>query len=90
MVLRFDIRYNDRLFAQECLTNIISGVRNNTIVKEIVKETVMTDVDKMEKVLSLFIATEYHSDLEYLIGLGVFDNNIYIKVYRYEKDIFMI
>ena len=77
MVLRFDIRYNDRLFAQECLTNIISGVRNNTIVKEIVKETVMTDVDKMEKVLSLFIATEYHSDLEYLIGLGVFDNNIY-------------
>ena len=77
MVLRFDIRYNDRLFAQECLTNIISGVRNNTIVKEIVKETVMTDVDKKEKVLSLFIATEYHSDLEYLIGLGVFDNNIY-------------
>lgn len=77
MVLRFDIRYNDRLFAQECLTNIINGVRNNTIVKEIVKETVMTDVDKMEKVLSLFIATEYHSDLEYLIGLRVLDNTIY-------------
>ena len=37
----------------------------------------MTDVDKMEKVISLFIATEYHSDLEYLIGLGVLDNTIY-------------
>lgn len=77
MILRFEITYSDRLFAQECLTNIISGVRNNTIVKEIVKETVMTDVDKMQKVISLFIGTEYHSDLEYLIGLRVLDNTIY-------------
>ena len=77
MVLRFDIVYNSRLFAQECLTNVFNGVKTGTIVKEIVKETVMTDVDKMDKVLSLFIGIEYKSDLEYLIGLGVLDNTIY-------------
>lgn len=81
MVLRFEINYSDRLFAQECLTNIINGVRHNVVVKEIVKETVMTDVDKMEKVISLSIEEEYRSDLEYLIGLKVLDNTIYNDIF---------
>ena len=41
----------------------------------------MTDVDKMEKVLLLSIEPEYHSDLEYLIGMKVLDNTIYNDIF---------
>ena len=77
MVLHFNINYNSRLFAQECLTSIINGIRNGTIIRKTIKETIMTDVDIMEKTLTLSIEAEYKSELKYLIDLLIFDNTIY-------------
>lgn len=85
-VLNFYIDYNSRLFSQECLTNIIGGVRNGNIVKEIVKETIMTDVAEMEKILTLSIEANYKSDIEHLIELNIFNNSIYNDILSTKND----